>query len=291
MTLRKHQQRGASMIEFWAVFPIVLMLVLTIWQAALVFHAKSALNYATFEAARAGSVANASISSVQAAFQKAMLPYYGGGRTLAELADTAAKAAKDLDAVGLRIEILSPTQESFKDYNSPALQEKYKTKDEVIPNAGLDELSCPRDVKGCENDPKKNKSGQTLLDANLLKLRVTYGIPVAKQMPLIGPMYTSLLSTLKAGDDDPFKKGLIEAGRIPLVSHVVLRMQSDAIKNSAMVSNPGPGNDGKPADPGTPPDTPDLPTCPFWDPTCHICKDGLGKGPCTTTPPPDTCGG
>ncbi|HLO93657.1 MAG TPA: TadE family protein [Burkholderiaceae bacterium] len=291
MNPMKQGQRGASLVEMSVVLPTVLMLVMAIWQAAMVFHAKSSLNYASFEAARAGSVANASISSVQTAFQKAMLPYYGGGRTLSELADTAAKAAKDLDAVGLRIEILSPTQESFQDYNSPALQEKYKTKDEVIPNAGLDELNCPRDVKDCKNDPRKNASGQTLLDANLLKLRITYGIPKAKQMPLIGPFYTWALAKIKAGDDDPFKKGLIEAGRIPLVSHVVLRMQSDAIKNSAMISNPGAGNDGKPVDPGPPPDTPDLPNCPFWDPTCGICKDGVGKGTCTTTPPPDTCGG
>lgn len=284
------RQRGASLVESAVVMPTVLMLVLAIWQAATAFHAKSALNYATFEAARAGSVANASISSVQAAFQKAMLPYYGGGRTLTELADTAAKAAKDLDAAGLRIEILSPTQESFQDYNSPALQEKYKTKDEVIPNVGLEELSCPRDVKSCKSDPKSNASGQTLLDANLLKLRITYGIPKTKQMPFVGRMYTWALGKMGAGSDDAFTKGLIEAGRIPLVSHVVLRMQSDAIKNSAMVSNPGPGNDGKPVDPGPPPDTPDLPSCPFWDPTCSVCKDGIGKGPCTI-PPPDTCGG
>ena len=284
------RQRGASLVEMSVVMPTVLLLVLAIWQVATAFHAKSALNYATFEAARAGSVANASISSVQAAFQKAMLPYYGGGRTLSELADTAAKAAKDLDAAGLRIEILSPTQESFQDYNSPALQAKYKTKDEVIPNVGLEELSCPRDVSGCKSDPKSNASGQTLLDANLLKLRITYGIPKTKQMPLIGSFYTWALGKMGAGSDDPFKKGLIEAGRIPLVSHVVLRMQSDAIKNASMVSNPGPGNDGKPVDPGPPPDTPDLPSCPFWDPTCSVCKDGMGKGPCTI-PPPDTCGG
>ena len=284
----KRAQRGASLVEMTLVVPTLLFLVMGAWQAATAFHAKSALNYATFEAARAGSVSNASISSVQTAFQKAMLPYYGGGRTLAELADSAAKAATDLDAVGLRIEILSPTQESFQDYNSPALQDKYKTKSEVIPNVGLDELSCPRDVAGCKSDPASNASGQTLLDANLLKLRITYGIPKSKQMPLVGAFYTWALNRMGAGDTDAFKKGLLEAGRIPIVSHVVLRMQSDAIKNSAMVSNPGKGNNGKPVDPGPAPDTPDLPSCPYWDPSCSMCS--VGKDTCTT-PPPDTCGG
>jgi hypothetical protein len=44
------------------------------------------------------------------------------------------------------------------------------------------------------------------------------------------------------------------------VAHTVLRMQSDAIRNAAMASSPGPGNDGKPIDPGPPAaGDPDLP--------------------------------
>jgi hypothetical protein len=267
----------------------LLFLVLGMWQAALAYSAKSSVNYATFEAARAGSVHNASVTSINAAFQKAMLGYYGGGQTIAELAATAVKATADMTPAALRIEVLSPTQESFTDYASPELKAAMKATEPVIPNVGLDELTCPRDVPGCKNDPKTNASGQTLLDANLLKLRITYGIPEKKQMPMIGPFYTWALNKLGAGAGDAFKQALIEQGRIPIVSHVVVRMQSDAIRNTAMASIPGKGNDGTPADPGPPASSPALPSCPWWDPACSICTDGAGTGKCELPPP--TCNG
>lgn len=278
-------QRGAGLVESTIVLPTLLLLVLGMWQAALGYQAKSSVNYATFEAARAGAVNNASLTSITTAFQKAMLSYYGGGTSTSELLDTLDRVKKDLGSTALRIEVLSPTKESFDDYNSPALKAKYKTDEPVIPNVGLDELSCPRDVPGCASDPKSNTSGQTLQDANLLKLRITYGIPKEKQMPFVGRVYTWALGKLKAGEGDAFKQGLIDAGRIPIVSHVVVRMQSDAIRNSAMASIPGAGNNGTPTDPGPPASSPGLPSCPWWDPTCSICTDGAGKGKCELPPP------
>jgi uncharacterized membrane protein (UPF0127 family) len=262
------RHRGATLVEAILVFPTLLFAVLVVLQTGFAYYAKSNLNYATFEAARAGSVNNASVSSITLAFQKALLPYYGGGTTEQELGDTARKAAGDLGNAALRIEILSPTKESFSDFNSPQLQAKLKTDQRVIPNSGLEQLQCPRDVPGCKSDPKTNASGQTLLDANLLKLRITYGIPKGKQMPLAGRFFTWALGKLGAGAGDAFKQGLIDAGRIPIVTHTVLRMQSDAIQNLAMVSNPGPGNDGKPVDPGTTPGGGELPSCPVTDPAC-----------------------
>ncbi|HEY9105274.1 MAG TPA: TadE/TadG family type IV pilus assembly protein [Roseateles sp.] len=279
-------QRGAGLVESTIVLPTLLLLVLGMWQAALGYQAKSSVNYATFEAARAGAVNNASVTSITNAFNKAMISYYGGGNSVAELADSYARATGDT-ALGMRVEVLSPTKESFDDFNSPALKAKYKTDEPVIPNVGLDELSCPRDVPGCKSDPKSNASGQTLQDANLLKLRITYGIPKEKQMPMVGRFYTWALGKLKAGEGDAFKQGLIDAGRIPVVSHVVVRMQSDPIRNSAMASIPGAGNNGTPTDPGPPASSPGLPSCPWWDPSCSICTDGAGKGKCELPPP--TC--
>lgn len=279
------RERGATLAEATVVLPIFLFTVLAMIQAAMVYYAKSNLNYATYEAARAGTVSNASLTSINAAFQKAMLPYYGGGTTLGQLADTAAKAASDIGNATVRVEILSPTQESFQDYNSPQLQTIHKTSEPVIPSVGLDELTCPRDVPGCKSDPKSNASGQTLLDANLLKLRITYGIPESKQMPMVGRFYTWALNKLGAGAGDPFKQALLDAKRIPIVTHTVMRMQSDPIRNTAMVSSPGPGNDGKPVDPGPVGGGGDLPGCPWWDPACLSCPNGTGS--CK----PDTCGG
>jgi Flp pilus assembly protein TadG len=281
-------QRGAGMVESVVVFPLLLFVTLAILQSAMVYHAKSSLNYATYEAARAGTVNNASVASINLAFQKAMLPYYGGGTSYAELAATVTKVVADVTSAAVRVEILSPTQESFADYNSPGLQSAMKVADPVIPSVGLDELGCPRDVPACRSDPKSNASGQTLLDANLLKLRITYGIPKAKQMPIAGRFYTWALDRLGAGTGDAFKQALIDAGRIPVVTSTVMRMQSDAIRNDLMISSPGPGNDGKPTDPGPGPGPgpahPPLPTCPWWDPSCSTCPGG-STGICT----PDMC--
>lgn len=281
---RHAPQRGASLVEAIVVIPLLLFTVLAIMQAAMVFFAKSNVNYASFEAARAGSVNNASITSINLAFQKAMVPYYGGGTNADELKESAKNLAKDF---AVRVEILSPTQESFTDYNSPKLQSALKVGEPVIPNVGLDELSCPRDVPGCASDPKSNASGQTLLDANLLKLRITYGIPKAKQMPMVGRFYTWALGKMGVGAGDAFQQALIAAERIPVVTQAVVRMQSDAIKNTLMVSSPGPGNDGSPSDPGPGPVVGSLPTCPWWDPACRSCADGTNSPGCK----PDVCTG
>ena len=289
----RRAQTGATLVEFIVVAPILLMILLGLMQYATAFHAKSNLNYATFEAARAGSVQNADPAAIHTAFTRAMTGYYGGGTTTTELANAYTKAQADLSAGALRIEILSPSKESFDDYHSPALAARLNENARVLPNANLAFIKCPVDNAGCANDPASNQSGQTLADANLLKLRVTYGIPREKQMPLVGRFYTYALSVLNASDPDAFKKSLIADGRIPLVAHTTLRMQSPAIE-ARNASSPGPGNQGNPQDPGLgpgggtlppcltvscaeqPPVTPpgDTPPCPNGGTHCPVCSEG-----------------
>lgn len=270
--LTPKRQGGATLVEFVVVAPTVLFLLMNLIQYGLLYHAKSQLNYAAFEAARAGTTRNADPAVIRTAFTRAMTGYYGGGTTTAELAASHAKAAADTTAANVRIEILSPTKESFDDYSSPGLKSKLNLPSRVIPNTNLAFLQCPMDVPGCNNDPKTNESGQTLADANLLKLRVTYGIPENKQIPLAGKFMNWALGVLNSGDTDAFRQGLVTAGRIPVVAHTVMRMQSPAYEK-ANASSPGPGNDGKPTDPGpTPggagPEVGFLPECPLTDPTC-----------------------
>lgn len=262
-------ERGASLIEFVLVAPLLLFMGLGVVQAALIMHAKSQVNYALFEAARAGTTQHARLEAIEAAFRRGMVGYYGGGRTPAELSAAFARATRDLAGGALRIEILSPTRESFDDYESPELSAKLGGGHRVIPNLHLDHLRCPRDRAGCANDPATNRSGQTLADANLLKLRVTYGIPPAKQVPLVGPfMNWALDAFLLRADADTFRKALLGRGRLPVVAHTTMRMQSEAIENAAMGSAPGAGKP-RPVDPGPPPVAGDpLPDCPYYEPRC-----------------------
>jgi hypothetical protein len=266
-------QKGATLVEFIVVFPTMLMMLLGVAQTALVFHAKSNLNYATFEGARAGSVDHAKTSSIVKGFQKAMIGYYGGGTSNSQLASSLAKVigdmapSTDLPSGSVRIEILSPTKESFIDYASPATASKLGVSGKVIPNTNLSFLTCPGDNPGCASDPKTNQSGQTLADANLLKIRITYGIPQAKQVPFVGRFYTWAISKTNPTDTDLFRRALVAAGRIPVVTHATVRMQSAAIENTLMVSTPGAGNNGEPKDSGIPP-LALLPQCSTMDPTC-----------------------
>jgi hypothetical protein len=258
-------QRGATLVEFVIASPLVLFILLVLMQYALLFHARSQLNYATFEAARAGTVANARPAAIRTAFDRAMTGYHGGGTTTAELAASRARALAE--APFTRIEILSPTRESFDDYHSPALAARLGASARVIPNTNLAHLDCPIDRPGCPSNPAANASGQTLQDANLLKLRITYGIPAKKQIPLAGPFMARALAALDPADGDAFRAGLIADERIPVVAHTVMRMQSPAIE-AGNPSSPGPGNAGKPVDPGPPPQGPGLPACPVTDPEC-----------------------
>ena len=271
------RQGGAGLVEFVVIAPTLLAMTLAMLQTGLAFHARSSLTYASFEAARAGTLSHANPATIRDAFARAMTPYYGGGRDAAELARAAAAAQVDL-AQALRIEILSPSRESFADYHSPAAARQLGTTARVIPSANLGYLSCPADRPDCNADPASNRSGQSLADANLLKLRVTWGLPPAKQVPLAGRFFTWALRTLDPAHPDPFRRNLLQAGRIPLVTHATLRMQSDAVENTAVLSMPrsGGGDAASGAGPDGAPAPAPLPDCPLWDPLCTPAPSDTG---------------
>jgi Flp pilus assembly protein TadG len=234
------RERGSAMIEFAVVGPLIAMLGLGLLQYGMLFFAKNQINYATFMAGRAGSVGHADLGGVRQAYVRALAPMYGGGETLAEVAEAAAKAGADV-ADNLRIELLNPTKEGFNDWNDPALQALLKTGGRrVIPNSAL----ATRGLK------IGSSSGQSLQDANLLKIKITHGY--LPKVPFVSKFYITYLKWLDPHTDAFYSK-LVDAGRIPVVTHVTVEMQSDAIESDATVSIPGPGNGGNPTNPGDPP--------------------------------------
>jgi hypothetical protein len=110
----------------------------------------------------------------------------------------------------------------------------------VIPNAG----------QAYKSQAIGATSGQTIQDANLIKLRITHGY--LPKVPFINKIYATYLKWLDP-QTDAFHTKLVNAGRIPVVTSVTLHMQSDAIEPGAPVSSPGPGNNGNPTNPGSPP--------------------------------------
>ncbi|GGX86241.1 OmpA family protein [Massilia dura] len=266
------RQRGAAVVELAVVGPLLTMLGLGSVQYSQLFFAKNTLDHAGFLAARAGSVGNAKMTAIGSAFKEGLIPMFGGGETPAELADALVKVEKALEDPErpnrYRIEMLNPTKEAFQDFNDPALQALLKTQGKrVISNRSL----------GLKQNKMGPTSGQSWQDANLIKLRITYGVEPA--VPIVSSIYKAYLKWQDTGGD-AVRTAMINQGWVPVVTHVTMQMQSDAIEPDNPVSSPGPGNNGNPSDPGDPPVTTDPP--PNGD--CML-------GGCTTTPPstPGTC--
>lgn len=228
------------MTEFVVVGPILILLGLATLQYSLLFFAKNQINHATFMAARAGTVSHANLGAINGAYAKALIPLYGGGINSAQLAEAHARSLADL-AGNVRIELLNPTKESFDDWSDPSLTTKVGHGKRVIPNGGL---------AFREAEKVRPSSGQNIHDANLLKLRITHGYE--PKIPLIATIYAKYLQWLDPGRD-AFHTQLVARGRIPVVSHATLLMQSDPIEPDDPVSIPGAGNSGNPANPGEPP--------------------------------------
>ena len=217
----KRRARGSAMIEFVVVGPIITLLGLGILQYCLMFFAKSQFDHAAFMAARAGSVAHAAIAAIRLAYQKALVPLYGGGQNSAELDQAYARVRADVTPQTVCIQVLNPSRESYEDFATDAvLNAHYRVR--AIPNTGL-ALRSDLDVVGA-------RSRQTLQDANLLKLRIIHGY--LPKVWLIGSLYNSFLRRQDDGVD-AFKTQLIAQGRIPVVSHITLEMQSDALEQES----------------------------------------------------------
>ncbi|MFO1465390.1 MAG: TadE family protein [Steroidobacteraceae bacterium] len=243
---RAGRARGAALIEFALVLPVLLVMMLGTVQAALAFHAKSNLNYAAFQAARAGSVEHAAPQAMFDALGRALVPYFGGGNSTADLAGTLARVRADLAQGSARLEILSPTARSYDDFQSPDLARRIGAGRRVIPNVDLLNRRCPRDRPACAWNPATNASGQSLQDANLLVLRLTYGIPPMKQVPLAGRLYTASLKALGVGGDDAFMEELLDQGRIPVIARALVRMSSEPIESGPVHLSGAAGAAGPP---------------------------------------------
>jgi uncharacterized membrane protein (UPF0127 family)/Flp pilus assembly protein TadG len=246
---RAAREKGSAMIEFAVMAPVITLMGLAILQYGLLFFAKNQFNHAAFMAARAGSMGHADINRIRQAYVGALLPMYSASSGTVDLAAAGSKAQADVD-VNLQIEMLNPTAESFADFNDVALQKALGTgSHRVIPNGGLAYKKAIFVPAG---------SGQNIQDANLLKLRLTHAYK--PQVPLIGAMVSRYLKWTDSGANG-FSSQKISQGLIPVVMHVTLHMQSDAIEGTT-VSSPGVGNGGTPVDPGMPPaPRPDAPPC------------------------------
>lgn len=210
------------MVEALIGLPVLCLLGLTVLQVALVMHARDALRYAVFEAARAGSVAHARRDAIESGLARGLAPLYAPGPGARDSgaplmrATTALQAG--LSAGWIRLRTLSPTRESFSDWGTPAASGGDRTSEVIeIPVDNLPTESLRRKpASGSTGDragaPIGSASGQTLADASLLRLELIYGVPAS--VPLAGRVIVWALRIIDGCEVSTGKQvGLVDLGR------------------------------------------------------------------------------
>lgn len=157
---RRARQAGQSLPEFLVAIPLFLFLLLLIFQLVLIYRAKTTLDYAALEAARAGAVHGADPARMRAALAKGLAPLYASDPGVGGLFEALVKANADM-LLNANIEVISPTQEAWDAYNEPQYDGS-----PALPNDNL--AFRPTDVAG---------GGVSIQDANILKIKVDYDFP------------------------------------------------------------------------------------------------------------------
>ncbi len=225
------RHRGQSMVEFIIVTPIMLLLLLGAFQFALIYQAKTALNYAAFEAARFGAVSNARKTEMENAFTRSMAAIYTHDDTPDDVMCARETIRREIDTGFVNIEVLNPTTEAFN---------------ELGVDDGSGDLLIPNDNLKYRNNA--TSTGLTIQDANLLKIRVGYCYPL--YVPYINRVLGIMLTndpdetcpgcTGARKDTSTFERRCLENGRFPINSQAIVRMQS-AASLDAVSGGMGPG--------------------------------------------------
>ncbi len=205
--------RGAAAVESLIALPIVALLMLGAAEWARIYEAKTTLNHAAVQGARAGAVDHAQVTAIQSGVARGMLAFYSpqSGQMAQKLAELTASLGTQS-----QLRILNPTPQAFNDFG------EFKDGRRVIPN---DDLHKRSKVVG-------GSSGVNIQDANLLKVETVWGVEL--RMPFI----SQVISFIGQASTTPgsFEYQLYSRGMIPISSTTVVRMQSDAWENDLMVS-------------------------------------------------------
>ena len=187
--------RGTTAVELLLALPIVVLLGLGVVQFCLVYQARHALEHALVTAARHGALAHASGDAILDGLAAGLVPYLYGAEDFAGLVAAEARAREHvqvgLAAGWIAVRQRSPTRESFEDWAEPARDERGELLSGVIeiPNDNLDSRRLRmQPVSGAAGghlgEPIGRLSGQSLADANLLRLELAYGVRLA--VPVVG---------------------------------------------------------------------------------------------------------
>lgn len=227
---------GQAMVEFLIVLPLLLMLVFGTLQIAFILHAKVTLNYAAFEAARAGSLNGARMFFMESAVARTLAPLYTHTDKVGQFKRGRDRVRKQIEDGFVRVEVVNPAPSSFRDFGVMV------GSDMVIPNDNL----IYRGIR------LGSESSQTIQDANVLKVQVYYCyemfVPFANRIiwtmmrysptdalpgdvPVVEPEHRFGHPESGTFAEECVKNKHAEEGflGIPIRSQAIMRMQSAAI--------------------------------------------------------------
>ncbi len=233
------KQSGQAMVEYLIVMPVLIMLIFGTIQAAFIYSAKNSLNYATFQAARIGSMNNATYEGMRRGLIRGLTPLFSHGSSEADLDNANVEAASEVDNF-VRITRINPTLSAFSNSSFGEW------------DGDADDYSIPNDNLMYRSTIPAGAPALSLQDANLLKIRVQYCYRLI--VPIVDVLLSAGSRFNKSGIEGSFGRSsraavddydiICEAGGrgaerkgIIITSEVTLRMQSPAYRDSDACSS------------------------------------------------------
>jgi TadE-like protein len=200
---------GSAAIEWLAAAPIVMLLGMSILQWSLLFFSRTSIEFALTQAAREGAQGNALVANIEAGLARGMIPFWGlgiSGQPLDAALPAALLRLGAEKATGALVWTqIAPTEESFTDWAVPA---RDALGDEI---ASVVEI--PNDALQFVKKSVGASSGQTLKDANLLKLEIRYGVPL--NVPIIAPIVVRIMEQINSCPSAPTSDTVLGTIRLP----------------------------------------------------------------------------
>ncbi len=245
--------RGYGAVEFLVALPLLLLFALLALQWIWVLHERSLIEHALQDAVRSGATGYASPDAIESGLARGLEPMWALGFNFADRVSrrqASLSRLRQASAEGWFIwRMVSPTSASFDDWGIQALDENGRPipGSVEIPNDNLAWRQTNQQPMSGAISPRGiavvgAASGQTLLDANLIKLEAHVGLPL--RVPLAGPIMASV-AKLAHGcrvsappGSDPSCAVLLSTSdktpRLPIHLSAVTRMQSPARMSSAV---------------------------------------------------------
>nr|WP_253939138.1 hypothetical protein [Spiribacter salilacus] len=207
------------MLETLIGLSVVLLLGLSVVQWAFVYEARAVVSHATYMAARSGAVNEAKTGPMRIAFARTITPLFAPEPSTFGFEQRFLGKSSIEATLYTRLRILNPTKEAFTDFGITDSQGQF-----VLPFSHLK----------TEPETPGPASGLSIYDATLLRVEVTYGVPL--NVPFAGPMI--IQSALAAGrifsHFDAYETALLSQNRLPIQTTSTVRLHTNALPNSTI---------------------------------------------------------